>query len=57
MMVVTRLIKGYPLSVTPDTRLVVRELDRATKRYRCERDDGRDGTWWVDGDSIRLIGG
>lgn len=52
-------VQGYPVGASVDTRLVVREqlLSRQGNRYRCERDDGRQGSWWIDEPNLRPLGG
>lgn len=47
-------VEGYPVGASVDTRLVIRE--RKGNRYRTERDDGREGSWWISRDCLRLPG-
>lgn len=49
-------ILGAPLGLSTDTRVVVREVRKRDKRARVERDDGRQGSWWVDFDALRTPG-
>lgn len=46
-------VPGYPVGISTDTRLVVREVRKRDKRIRVERDDGREGSWWLDFDAVR----
>lgn len=53
---VINLATGY---VGTDTRLIVRELTKprgGDSRARCERDDGRQGSWWINVSDLHLIG-
>lgn len=53
-LVVINLPTGY---VGTDTRLVVRELTKGKEpRARCERDDGRQGSWWIDVANLHIVG-
>lgn len=51
-------VPGYPCGIPTDARVVVRARRAGDRqgRYRVERDDGREGSWWVDGDSLRQQG-
>lgn len=49
-------IQGTPVGASTDTALVVREIVKRDKRARCERDDGRQGSWWVDFGHVRKQG-
>lgn len=45
---------GYPLALSVDTRCTV--VERRDGRYRVEREDGRQGSWWMDRNSLRVFG-
>lgn len=47
-------IPGYPLGISADTAVVVREVKK--DRLRVERDDGRQGSWWVNLEAVRRFG-
>lgn len=49
-------VPGTPVGASVDTRLVVREVRKRDRRIRCERDDGRPGSWWLDTDAVRKQG-
>jgi len=49
-------IPGAPVGLSSDARVVVREVRKRDKRIRVERDDGRQGSWWLDFDSVRRPG-
>lgn len=46
-----RFVPGYPVGLSSDTRCVVREI--LNRRVRVERDDGREGSWWIDVTGVR----
>lgn len=48
-----RFIPGYPIGLCAETRCVVREIRKRECRMRVERDDGREGSWWVNFDDMR----
>ena len=50
---VTRFIPGYPLGAVQDTRLLVNAISKSPLRYQLVRDDGREGSWWVDPDAVK----
>lgn len=55
--VVSRWFKpGHPAGLSTDTRAVVREVRPRDKRMRVERDDGRQGSWWLSFDEARRYG-
>jgi hypothetical protein len=56
IMVPRWFVPGYPLGIGSDTRVVVREVRKRDKRARVEREDGREGSWWVDCDALRAYG-
>lgn len=47
-------VPGYPTGASIDTRL--RVVERRGTRVLCVRDDGRQGQWWIDVDSLNLFG-
>jgi hypothetical protein len=49
-----RFIPGYPLGLSRDARCVVRKVSAG--RVLLERDDGREGAWWVDACDVRVWG-
>jgi hypothetical protein len=49
-------ISGEPMGLSTDTRVVVREVRKRDQRARVERDDGRQGSWWVDFSALRAVG-
>ena len=49
-------VPGYPVGLTMDTRCVVREVRKRDKRVRVERDDGRQGSYWLDFEAVRIFG-
>jgi hypothetical protein len=56
---VRHFVPGNPVGVGTDTRLVVAEFTgpkRKPTRARVVLDDGRQGSWWVDCESLRLPG-
>lgn len=50
-------VPGFPVGLSVDARCVVREISKREGRLRVERDDGREGSWWVDVDAMRRPGG
>lgn len=53
---VNHFVPGNPVGVGQDVRLVIAEMAYNKKRLRLVRDDGREGTWWVDSSSVRVWG-
>lgn len=50
-------VAGHPVGLSTDTRAIVMERTKgAPARYRVERDDRREGSWWVHEDSLRAAG-
>ena len=55
--VVSRWFVPHPIvGLLPDTRTRVVEIRARDKRIRVERDDGRQGSWWLDMSAVRRFG-
>lgn len=48
------LVRGYCMSLGTDTRCIVREV--SSGRVRVERDDGREGSWWLNPEATLVFG-
>ena len=56
---VRHFVPGYPVGLGVDTRTKVAEKMKvrgAGVRLRLVRDDGREGSWWVDEENVRWEG-
>lgn len=45
-------VPGHPDGLSTDTRAIV--IERSNNRYRVEREDHGNQSWWVDGDGLLL---
>lgn len=59
IVVPTHYVAAYPMGASVDTRLVVVSATKVSGewKYHCTRDDGREGTYWICADSLRVFGG